>query len=231
MTDSFDLVRDLPPALASRSAAWDYIRGFAATWSTPLSPDDGTPEAELAAAEKKLGVRLPAAVREAYMLFGRREDLHSNMQHLLTPADFYVDDREEALVFREENQGAAFWGIPLTDLRHPDPPVRMRQDLADKDAERWEGWLSSFSVSCIEMVLFESPQADDPVCEYVECEAGDLGRRLTRLPFPAYPEGEEGIAFYTSPGILVTDCGGGPLFIRARDEETLDDFLETLPLD
>ncbi|NED52573.1 SMI1/KNR4 family protein, partial [Micromonospora aurantiaca] len=68
---------------------------------------DGTPETELAAAEKKLGVRLPAAVREAYMLFGRREDLHSNMQHLLAPADFYVDDREEALVFREENQGAA----------------------------------------------------------------------------------------------------------------------------
>lgn len=230
MTDSFDLVRDLPLALAGRSAAWDYIRGFAATWSTPLSPDDGTPETELTAAEGSLGIRLPAAVREAYMLFGRREDLHSNMQHLLDPGDFYVDDRKEALVFREENQGVASWGILLADLQHPDPPVRMQLDLADKDAERWTGWLPSFSMSCIEMVLFESPQADDPVCEYVECEAGDLDQHLTRLPFPAYPEGEQGLTFYTAPGILLTDCGG-PLFIRAHDEQTLDHYLETLPLD
>ena len=85
---------------------------------------------------ESLGIRLPAAVREAYMLFGRREDLHSNMQHLLDPGDFYVDDRKEALVFREENQGVASWGILLADLQHPDPPVRMQLDLADKDAER-----------------------------------------------------------------------------------------------
>lgn len=76
MTDSFDLVRDLPPALASRPAAWDFVRGFAETWSTPLKPGDGTPETELTAAEESLGIRLPAAIREAYMLFGRREDPH-----------------------------------------------------------------------------------------------------------------------------------------------------------
>ncbi|WP_433465880.1 hypothetical protein [Spirillospora sp. CA-128828] len=229
---SFDLVRDLPAALTGRELAWTYIRGFAATWCTPLTSEDGTPEAELTAAEEALGIRLPAAVREAYALFGRRFDLHSNMQHLLSPGEFYIDDRKEALVFREENQGAASWGVLLTDLGRPDPPVRMRSDLADKEAERWEGWLSGFAVSCIEIVLSESLQAEEPVCDHGDYDDGDeLARRFTRLPFPDYPEGEQGPAFYAGSGLLLCDGGGGWLSVRARDEETLDRFRADVPAD
>ncbi|MGP4026229.1 hypothetical protein [Actinomadura sp. 3N407] len=232
MTDSFDLVRDLPSALRDRTAAWTYIRGFAATWRSPLTPQDGTPEAELTAVEEDLGVLLPAALREAYTLFGRRTDLHSNMHALLSPDRFYVDDRKEALVFREENQGVASWGILLTDLDDDDPPVRMRTDLGDKEAERWEGWLSGFSVSCIEIVLSEALQADEPVCDHGDFEDdGELARRFTRLPFPAYPEGGGGQAFYAGPGLLLCDGGGGWLSVRARDEETLDRFRDDVPAD
>jgi hypothetical protein len=236
VTDSFDLVRDLPSALRDRTAAWAYIRGFAATWRTPLAPGDGTPDADLTAAEANLGVHLPAALREAYALFGRRADLHSNMHSLLSPAEFYVDDRKEALVFREENQGAASWGVLLSDLDKADldkadPPVRMRTDLGDKEAERWEGWLAAFSVSCIEIVLSEALQADEPVCDHGDFEDFDeLDRRFTRLPFPSYPEGEEGETFYTAPGLLLCDAGGW-LSVRARDEETLDRFREDFPAD
>lgn len=231
MTDSFDLVRDLPSALGDRSAAWAYIRGFAATWRTPLTPEDGTPEAGLTAVEADLGLRLPAALHEAYTLFGRRTDLHSNMHSLLSPDKFYVDDRKEALVFREENQGAASWGVLLTDLDEADPPVRIRPDLGDKEEERWEGWLDAFSVSCIEIVLSEALQADEPVCGHGDFEDFDeLERRFTRLPFPAYPEGEEGEAFYTGPGLLLCD-GGGWLSVRARDEDTLDRFRDDFPAD
>ena len=229
VTDSFDLVRDLPSALRDRTAAWTYVRGFAATWRTPLAPDDGTPDADLAAVEAALGLRLPAALREAYTLFGRRADLHSNMHSLLSPDEFYVDDRKESLVFREENQGAASWGVLLTDLDKEDPPVRMRPDLADKDAEHWAGWLDTFSVSCIEIVLSEALQADEPVCDHGDFEDFDeLDRRFTRLPFPAYPEGEEGETYYTAPGLLLCDAGGW-LSVRARDEETLDRFREDFP--
>ncbi|MFI0410512.1 hypothetical protein [Actinomadura sp. 3N508] len=232
MTESFDIVGDLPDALADRRAAWTYIRGFAATWHTPLTPDDGTPEAELAAAEENLGFRLPAAVREAYALFGRRRAMHSNHDQLLSPAEFYVDDRKEALVFRHENQGAASWGILLSDLDQPDPPVRIRPDLADKDAERWEGWLDSFSVSCIEIILSESLQAQDSLCDHGDNEDDDeLRRRFTRLPFPAYPAGEEGQNFYAGPGLLICDGGGDWLSVRAQDEETLDRFRDDFPAD
>lgn len=231
MTDSFDLVRDLPAALRDRTAAWAYIRDFAATWRTPLSPADGTPEAELAAVETNLGLRLPAAVREAYALFGRRADLHSAMHTLLSPDAFYVDDRKEALVFREENQGAASWGVLLADIGAEDPPVRIRPDLADREAEHWEPWLDAFSVSCVEIVLSEALQADEPVCDHGDFEDfEELERRFTRLPFPAYPEGEEGETFYAGPGLLLCDAGGW-LSVRARDEETLDRFRDEFPAD
>lgn len=199
-------------------------------WHTPLTPEDGTPEAELTAAEEKLGFRLPAALHEAYALFGRRRDLHSNHDSLLSPDDFYVDDRKEALVFREENQGAAYWGVLLTDLDKPDPPVRTRPDLADKDEERWDGWLDAFSVSCVEMVLSEAVLAQDSLTDFGDIpDDGEYVRSLTRLPFPAYPKGEEGQNFYVGPGLLVSDGGGDWLCVRAVDEETLDRFREDVP--
>ena len=224
---AFDLVRDLPAALADRPSAWSYIRGFAETWRTPLTVEDGTPETELAEAEARLGLRLPAAVREAYALFGRCTDLHSNMQHLLLPGALFVDDRKEALVFRTENQGAASWGILLAELDTEDPPVRVRPDLADKSAERWEGWLGSFSCACIEIVLTEALLADDPLCD-----SGDHDGRseLARLPFPAYDGAQPGSGFYTAPGLLLWDADGW-LSVRARDEDTLARFRATYPAD
>ncbi|HEY8482244.1 MAG TPA: hypothetical protein VIL71_20660 [Spirillospora sp.] len=231
MTDAFDLVRDLPSALRDRAAAWTYIRGFAATWCTPLSPGDGTSEAELTAAETRLGLRLPAALREAYALFGRRTDLHGNLHELLSPDALHVDDGKETLVFRKENQGAASWGVLLADLDAEDPPVRVRFDLADKEAERWEPWLDAFSAACVEIVLSEALQADEPVCDHGDFEDfEELERRFTRLPFPARPEGEEGETFYTGQGLLLCDAGGW-LSVRARDEETLDRFRDEFPAD
>ncbi|WP_308294009.1 SMI1/KNR4 family protein [Streptomyces sp. UNOC14_S4] len=133
MTQGFDLAASLARGVEDRSGAWAFIQGFAAHWTgADLGSDDGWTEAELAAAEKRLGVRLPAALREAYLLFGRRQDLTSNHDVLLGPAELYVDDVKEALVFRHENQGAASWGILLDSLQDDDPAVFIRPDLADK---------------------------------------------------------------------------------------------------
>ncbi|MFE5676334.1 hypothetical protein ACFQ7B_06395 [Streptomyces erythrochromogenes] len=93
-----------------------------------------------------MGVRLPAAPGEAYRLLGRRRDLTGNHDVLLDPAELYVDDAEEALVFRRGNQGAASWGILLDGLTDDDPAVLVRPDLAVKSAERWENWLDRLSL-------------------------------------------------------------------------------------
>jgi cell wall assembly regulator SMI1 len=114
MRKGFDIGCELAADLGDRSGAWRFIRGFTDNWTAPLGAGDGWDEADLAEAEERLGVSFPAAFREAYLLLGRREDLTSNHAVLLSPARLYLDD-EKVLVFREENQGAAFWGMLLSD--------------------------------------------------------------------------------------------------------------------
>jgi hypothetical protein len=92
-------------------------------------------------------------------LFGRRDDLTSNVDRLIGLGElgFY----NGGLVFREENQAVMWWGVLEADLDQLDPPVAMRYDMADKSTEEWEGWLPSFSLSCVEIVLSESLQWED----------------------------------------------------------------------
>src|SRR3954471_17711909 len=94
MTDTFDVGRELAAGIGGPEDAWRFIRSFAASWRTPLLEEDGVAGGgpagggaggELDAPETGLGLRLPAALREAYRLFGRRTDLTSNQDVLLGP--------------------------------------------------------------------------------------------------------------------------------------------------
>jgi hypothetical protein len=74
----------------------------------------------------------------------------------------------EALVLRHENQAAASWGILLDGLQDDDPAAFIRPDLADKSAERWEGWLERLSLCFVEIVPSESLQADGEPCDFLD---------------------------------------------------------------
>ena len=68
---------------------------------------------QLDAAERGLGLRLPAA-------------LHQRHDRLLSPRQLTVLD--DHLVFYEENQNVVLWGIRVPDLKRADPPVRQGQE-------------------------------------------------------------------------------------------------------
>jgi hypothetical protein len=236
MTPGFDIRRELAAGLADRSGAWRFIRGFAENWSSPLGANDGWEEKDLAQAEERLGVPLPAVLAEAYLLFGRRRDLTCNQDVLLSPSELHLDDRKEALVFRVENQGAASWGVLLADLEHPDPPVLIRADLADKQAERWESWLDRLSVACIEIVLSESLHAPYELSDsrdLDETEPELLEQRYTRLPLPEYPlcDAPPGARWFTGPDVILREDDRTWLSVRARTEETLNRIRHELPGD
>ncbi|WP_106397519.1 SMI1/KNR4 family protein [Actinocorallia populi] len=227
MTDGFDLGRALTEGLDDRIGAWRFIRGFAQHWVTPLGEDDGWSEADLSAAEERLGLPLPTALREAYRLFGRRKDLSSNHDVLLSPAELYLDDRKEALVFRHENQGAASWGVLVTELGEPDPAVFVKEDLADKQAETWESWLGKLSLAFIEIVLSESLNGPEELTDFLndldEEGAGALEEHYALLPFPEYPiSGKSlGIRWFAGPDSLLREDGRMALLARARTGEAL----------
>ncbi|MFE7778148.1 SMI1/KNR4 family protein [Streptomyces sp. NPDC057445] len=235
MTQEFDLAASLARGVEGRSGAWSFIQGFADHWIGALENSDGWPDADLDAAEGRLGLRLPTALREAYLLFGRRQDLTSNHDVLLSPAELYVDDAKEALVFRHENQGAASWGVLLDSLQDDDPAVFIRSDLADKSAEQWEAWLDRVSLCFVEVVLSESLQGDEELCDFLDPDEDTvelLETNAVRLPFPVYPIGEEehGIRWYLGQDVLLRDDGMA-ILARGRTTEDLDRVRDLIPGD
>ena len=85
VSNRFDLAAELATDVQDMQiGAWRFIRGFADAWLTPLRDGDGYSQAELNAAEDRLGLKLPTALREAYMLFGKRADLCGTQDFLNT---------------------------------------------------------------------------------------------------------------------------------------------------
>ncbi|MGW7256401.1 SMI1/KNR4 family protein [Streptomyces sp. NPDC054834] len=210
------------------------VQGFAAHWAGALEKGDGWTQADLDAAEERLGFRLPVAMCEAYLLLGRRKDLTSNHDVLLSPAELYVDEAREALVFRHENQGVASWGILLDSLQDDDPAVFIRLDLADKSAERWEDWLERLSLCFVEIVLSESLHAGEELCDFLDPDDDSielLEASSVRLPFPAYPAGEEvsGTRWFLGQDVLLRDDDGMAILARGRTAEDLDRVRDLIP--
>ncbi|BCJ41761.1 hypothetical protein GCM10010168_74490 [Actinoplanes ianthinogenes] len=104
-----------------------------------IEDGDGYSEDELDVAEKRLGLRLPAALRSGYRILGKRPDLTRNQDDLLTPHQTEVDRTGAVLVFRRECQGVTEWGIPLSALAEADPPVVYRWRRRSAGGPTWSG--------------------------------------------------------------------------------------------
>ena len=152
VSGAFDAARALRAGLGDRRQAWEFIRGFAADWASPLVPGDGFSEDVLWAAEQRLGVKLPVALREAYLLFGQRSDLTAVQDRMVPPDRLRVDHPGAVMMFRVENEHCAEWGVATGEDWNPaDPPVYVRQ----REDRRWEPFLDRVSTACVEMVLSE----------------------------------------------------------------------------
>jgi hypothetical protein len=112
---------------------WSKYKDLAAALVRPLGPEDRLPEAEIRAAEERLGVRLPHALRLYYQRAGRFAAINEAFNRLLPPAELRIE--VERLVFYEEQQGAFAWGIRLDDGELEDPPVH--QGAWDPPAKQW----------------------------------------------------------------------------------------------
>ena len=80
----------------------DYFRAMYLTFGYPLTKRSGTPLEDIVSAEKSLGVRVPMALREYYLVAGRVKGFNTCNHRLLSPADWELDNKR--LIFMEENQ-------------------------------------------------------------------------------------------------------------------------------
>jgi len=130
------------PSLNDQAPWGDYAARVAELFD-PLGPADGYGEPEVAAAETRLGLRLPRVLRELYLLAGRRNDIHRPKNHLIPPEDLSVE--QGVLVVYEENLNVVLWGVRVEDLGADDPPVvRAYNDVSlawEADHETLSGFL------------------------------------------------------------------------------------------
>jgi hypothetical protein len=87
-------------------------------------PSDGASEAEISRAEEKLGLRLPASVRDYFRVAGNLAELNKAHNRLLDLSGLLVE--EGFLILMEENQAVVHWGIKTSDLAGADPEVWQR---------------------------------------------------------------------------------------------------------
>jgi hypothetical protein len=107
--------------LAAREDRWSLLKDFVAEWHTPIQEGDGYSVEDIDAAEQRLSLELPLALREYYLLLGKREDLVAAANFLVSPDELEV--RDGLLVFYSGPQGVLEWGIRRRDLKLDDPPA------------------------------------------------------------------------------------------------------------
>jgi hypothetical protein len=109
------------------------LRSTFATLVRPLASEDGQPEASIAGAEARLGLRLPGVLREYYLLAGRLDRFNRAHNELRRPEEWSVEGGK--LVFLEENQGVVFWGVEVGTLPEADPRVYQAENVRGRSTE------------------------------------------------------------------------------------------------
>lgn len=92
----------------------------------------GFSESEVLVLEKKLDIVLPVKLKEYYLELGKHENLNHSHNRLLKPDHEIGFSDDQYLVFYEENQVVAFWGIRKEDLKLDNPPIWVKYDTIEK---------------------------------------------------------------------------------------------------
>ncbi|MFJ9454981.1 hypothetical protein ACIRST_07875 [Kitasatospora sp. NPDC101447] len=172
MSTTFDLPAELSASLAGPAAAWRFVERFAAHLGAPVEEAHGCTEEELAAAEQRLGLPLPGALREAYGRFGRRFDLFGGQEQWIPLEDVEVEDG--ILVFMAERYWYWAVGIRLDQAGGDDPPLVTDATPGDPVDAEWEPMADRFSAAFVESVLNGNLLCDDMGGMRREAAPGDI---------------------------------------------------------
>jgi hypothetical protein len=105
---------------------WKQTADLIAEWQRPLDESDGLPLADIEAAERRLGFRLPEALREWHLLAGRRA-ARSNESGLYPLS--HITLRDNFVVFYHMIFPDTTWGYSLEDANLDDPDILVDMGL------------------------------------------------------------------------------------------------------
>jgi hypothetical protein len=184
----------------------DGYREVLAAISGRASPSHGYPRRAVEAAEARLGMRLPAALREYYLAVGRHE--LNRVHNRLWPPDA-LDVYRGRLVFLEENQSVVYWGV-RSRTAAADPVVSQTMDLDEG------GWLREARCSRFlpAMLCYYAAGGWLPHTGYSQPMDRAAARRLVR---GWSSRGRSGVhAAFVRDGRVVTveESGGGRVVVQ-----------------
>ncbi|WP_203696775.1 SMI1/KNR4 family protein [Catellatospora coxensis] len=233
MLDGLDALQALCGEDRDCRRGWEFVHAQAAAYGRPVVEGDGVDADRLRAAEERLGIALPAALREAYLLFGRRRDLTAAQDRLLTPGQLRCD-AEGVLVFRVENQHCASWGVSPESDAHDDPPVLM------STGGRWMPYADRLSIALVEMVLSEAMFSADEETVDNRADLDDAARvalraMFVRLPLPDLPlwaaPDQSPVRWFAGPDVLLREDSGTWLWVHGRTPAAVQAVRDRLPGD
>jgi hypothetical protein len=112
-----------------------YRRRFREILGNSLRPADGLGDAKVAKALRKCGLLIPRALAEYYAVAGHHA---MNSAHNRLRTIDKLEWRGDRLVFMEENQWVAYWGIDRAAVREANPIVWQAPNTEPEPLEWYE---------------------------------------------------------------------------------------------
>ena len=137
----------------------DYYRKLYQTIGYPLTAKSAIATSILAAAEKRLGIKLPTALHDYYLVAGNERRFNTCHNRLLPPKQWHVAGRR--LIFMAENQAVVYWGVSVKNTRSIDPAVW--QGIND-DAIHWNREHPKCSAFLAVMLHYQAVNDGLPFC-------------------------------------------------------------------
>jgi len=215
-----------------RMERWKLLDRFVDAWNDkPLARDSGASVEEILSAERRLGRRLPAAVREFYYLMGNRLEIGSHQDRFL-PVDELLGNEWGPLTFRVENQQVCIWTISGGESQ--DPPVWCDDEFEEITERRRRRWrqreCDQFSEFVLISIVYETIQGcamggwmDHPEF-FAEVQQTFSPARFSGSYWFMHP-----VRFYEGPDILLnTSETDGFLYVAFRRESAIEQLSDEL---
>ncbi|XYI02729.1 SMI1/KNR4 family protein [Sorangium sp. So ce1128] len=185
-------------------------------------PEDGCTEADIRAAEQRLGLALPEALRNYLATAGRHRGMMHADFHMLPPDELRLAG--DCLIFCEENQYVAEWGIQAADRGFANPRVSGRA----RNTETWYSEASRLSGFLIHVATWQAviSMPECSRCELPEKNLKALEPLLEYIGDKKLRSGGHRISFIDRSNALLATYlyNSGTLYVGAARPEALEAF-------
>jgi hypothetical protein len=214
------LVNEIALSETCNMSFQEHYRELFATFGYSLSKSAATSPAALDKKAMSLGVALPAALRDYYLVAGREKRFNQSFQRLLPPSEWTVDRKR--LVFMEENQAVVLWGVSLNSAAE-DPVVWQR---INDDESPWQRECRRCSEFLAVMLHLNAVSGG---FEYIEQGNGTTPKLLRRIKarFKCYGTAN-GLTAYSRPNQAICIESSMGVMGGAKTQRELDLMLAEL---